>query len=140
MKFGKRIRTEAVQSWGEHYVDYKVRQSPLQSKWFTQSCPGLKHLLKPLVVKGCPNDLEDEFRAAIIAEIEKSSRAEIPPVSLIGSFAAAHGLLIHAEFHVQVDRFFSGKECELYAEYVSLSRFLRSSAPRNLIRAAAPGQ
>lgn len=39
MKFGKRIRTEAVQSWGEHYVDYKVRQSPLQSKWFTQSCP-----------------------------------------------------------------------------------------------------
>lgn len=74
MKFGKRIRTEAVQSWGEHYVDYK----------------GLKHLLKPLVVKGCPNDLEDEFRAAIIAEIEK------------------------------VDRFFSGKECELYAEFRNL--------------------
>eukprot|EP00286_Rhodomonas_abbreviata_P028475 CAMPEP_0181299224 /NCGR_PEP_ID=MMETSP1101-20121128/6225_1 /TAXON_ID=46948 /ORGANISM="Rhodomonas abbreviata, Strain Caron Lab Isolate" /LENGTH=337 /DNA_ID=CAMNT_0023404345 /DNA_START=285 /DNA_END=1295 /DNA_ORIENTATION=- len=58
MKFGKRIRSEAVESWGEHYVDYK----------------GLKHLLKPLVTNGCPSEGEDEFSNAIIAEIEKVDR------------------------------------------------------------------
>jgi hypothetical protein len=55
MKFGKRIRGEAVESWSSYYIDYKE----------------LKHLLKQLVSNGAPEAGEREFKRAIIAEIDK---------------------------------------------------------------------
>eukprot|EP00960_Hanusia_phi_P067321 766604-Hanusia_phi.AAC.1 len=58
MKFGKRIRSEAVEQWNEQYVDYK----------------GLKHLLKALVAKGSDPAEEEQFTASILAEIDKVDR------------------------------------------------------------------
>eukprot|EP00281_Chroomonas_sp_CCMP1168_P034208 CAMPEP_0206245958 /NCGR_PEP_ID=MMETSP0047_2-20121206/18986_1 /ASSEMBLY_ACC=CAM_ASM_000192 /TAXON_ID=195065 /ORGANISM="Chroomonas mesostigmatica_cf, Strain CCMP1168" /LENGTH=320 /DNA_ID=CAMNT_0053671315 /DNA_START=358 /DNA_END=1317 /DNA_ORIENTATION=+ len=54
MKFGKRIRTEAVEEWQDFYVDYK----------------DLKHKLKPIIGTVSSAD-EDAFAAAILAEISK---------------------------------------------------------------------
>ena len=55
MKFGKRIRSEALESWANFYFDYKE----------------LKHLLKQLVTNGAQEADEREFKRAILAEIDK---------------------------------------------------------------------
>ena len=48
MKFGKRIRSEAVASWSPFYIDYKE----------------LKHLLKQLVAKVCRESFSVRWRSA----------------------------------------------------------------------------
>jgi hypothetical protein len=48
MKFGKRIRSEAVEAWSPFYIDYKE----------------LKHLLKQLVAKVCRESFSLRWRAA----------------------------------------------------------------------------
>ena len=58
MKFGKRIRSEAVEQWNDQYVDYK----------------GLKHLLKALLANGASAAEEEPSTASILAEIDKVDR------------------------------------------------------------------
>ena len=48
MKFGKRIRSEAVAAWSPFYIDYKE----------------LKHLLKQLVAKVCRESFSLRWRAS----------------------------------------------------------------------------
>ena len=73
MKFGKRIRSEAVAAWSPFYIDYKE----------------LKHLLKQLVAKVCRESFSLRWRASRATDVSMCPAFQHSPLLWPGSLMAA---------------------------------------------------